>query len=454
MKDRLRYYLSLQRDGALRAGTRPFRQHYRDQWTGFTARRARRRSSSTFIGVTGSSAKTTTTCLLGHILEGHGNVYTQAKRNIIRHVRETAKAGKPSVDFVVSEVGVAQLGDMQPMADLLQPDVAIVTFIGLDHKSAFRNREAIAAEKGALVEAIRPGGLAVLNADDELVMSMADRTEARVVTFGRNRDADYRVVSASSSYPGPLTVYIVWLGGEIRIRSRLLGEHFWLSIVAAVAAAKELGVPVETIRERCASFQPVQNRCTPFATEDGPVFILDTAKAPWENLPLAMRVVETAVAPRKRIVIGQISDYAGNPRAKYRDAYRAARAVSDQVIFVGENAHRSKASQEDREAGRFIASRTAREVHQHIKNTAVAGEMILLKGSRNLHLERVALAWKHDVRCWVDRCGLLRDCVDCGLYETPFEEHEPILQERAAMARRRRWKKRLGRLVPLIGDRG
>jgi UDP-N-acetylmuramoyl-tripeptide--D-alanyl-D-alanine ligase len=175
------------------------------------------------------------------------------------------------------------------------------------------------------------------------------------------------------------------------------------------------------------------------------VFILDTAKAPWENLPLAMRVVETAVAPRKRIVIGQISDYAGNPRAKYRDAYRAARAVSDQVIFVGENAHRSKASQEDREAGRFIASRTAREVHQHIKNTAVAGEMILLKGSRNLHLERVALAWKHDVRCWVDQCGLLRDCVDCGLYETPFEEHEPILQERAARARRRRWKNRLAR---------
>ena len=453
MKDQLRYYLSLQRDGALRAGTRPFREHYRGRWRSFTARRARLRSDSTFIGVTGSSAKTTTTSLLGHILEGHGNVYLQAKRNMVRHVTETAKEGKPSVDFVVSEIGVAQPGDMQPMADLLQPDVAIVTFIGLDHRSAFRTREAIAAEKGALVGAIRPGGFAVLNADDDLVMSMADRTEARIVTFGRDRDADYRVVSATSSYPGPLTVDIVWLGGRIGIESRLLGEHFWLSVAAAVAAALELGVPVDTIRERCASFQPVQNRCTPFTTADGPVFILDTAKAPWESLPLAIRIVEKAVAPRKRIVIGQISDYAGNPKSKYREAYGAARAVSDQVIFVGENAHRAKASQEDREAGRFIASRTAREVHEHIKNTAFEGEVILLKGSRNLHLERVALAWKHEVRCWVDRCGLLRDCGDCGLYETPFEEHEPILRERAAGERRRRWNKRLARLVPLMGSR-
>lgn len=372
----------------------------------------------------------------------------------------TAKSGKESVDYVVSELGVAQLGDMQPMANVLQPDVAIVTFIGLDHKSAFRNREAIAAEKGALVEAIRPGGFALLNADDDLVMSMANRTEARVVTFGRNRDADYRVVSATSSYPGPLTVDIVWLGGKIRIQSRLLGEHFWLSVVAAVAAANELGVPIETVRERCATFQPIQNRCIPFATENGPVFIMDAAKAAWESLPLAIRVVESAVAPRKRIVIGHISDYFGSSNPKYRDAYRAARPVADQVIFAGENAHRSKASQEDRESGRFIELRTAREVHEHIKNTAVEGEVILLKSSRNLHLERAALAWKYDVQCWIDRCGLVRDCFDCGLYETPFEEHEPILQERAAAARRRMWKRRLKRLMlwrylrSAKGDRG
>jgi UDP-N-acetylmuramoyl-tripeptide--D-alanyl-D-alanine ligase len=448
MKDRLRYAFSLQRDGALRAGTRPFRQHCRERWARFTARRARRRSNSTFIGVTGSSAKSTTTCLLGHILEGHGSVYLQARRNTILPVTSTAKAGKESVDYVVSELGVAQLGDMQSMSGILQPDVAIVTLIGLDHKSAFRTREAIAREKGALVEAIRPGGFALLNADDDLVMAMADRTDARIVTFGRSRDADYRVVSATSSYPDPLSVEIVRLGGRIRIRTRLLGEHFWLSVVAAVAAATELGVPFETIQERCATFQPVQNRCTPFETDSGPVFILDAAKAPWEALPLALRVIENAVAPRKRVVLGHISDYFGDPNPKYRDAFRAARSVSDQVIFAGENAHRSKASQEDRESGRFIELRTAREVHEHIEKTAVRGEVILLKSSRNLHLERVALAWKHEVRCWIDRCGLPKDCFDCGLYETPFEEHERILRERAATARRSRWQKRLTRLMP------
>jgi UDP-N-acetylmuramoyl-tripeptide--D-alanyl-D-alanine ligase len=343
---------------------------------------------------------------------------------------------------------------MEPMARILQPDAAIVTFVGRDHWSAFRSREAIAAEKGALVEAVRPGGFALLNADDDLVMSMAGRTRSRVVTFGRERAADYRVVSATSSYPDRLTVEIAWLGGKVRIESRLLGEHFWLSIVAAVAAATELGVPVEMVRERCKTFQPILNRCTPLETEKGPVFIMDSFKAPWESLHHAIRVVESAVATRKRIVIGQLSDYSGSSTPKYRDAYRAARSVADQVIFAGDNAHRSKASQEDRESGRFVELRTARELHEHIKSTAVEGEVILLKSSKNLHLERAALAFEHDVKCWVDKCGVNRDCFDCGLYETPFEEHEPILRERAAGARRRRWKNRLRRLVPPVVRRG
>ena len=207
--------------------------------------------------------------------------------------------------------------------------------------------------------------------------------------------------------------------------------------MAAAATAIELGVPVETVTKRCATFVPLKNRCQYFPTDDGPAFILDAAKAPWETLLLAFGVVENAVAPAKRIVLGQISDYPGAAGSKYRDAYRAARTVTDQVVFVGENSHRSKASEEDRECGRFVETNSVRDVSDHIRNTASKGEVILLKSSQNLHLERVALAWKYDVKCWVDKCGLPIDCIKCGLYEHPFETHHGVAEKNSATINRR-----------------
>ncbi|TIX39278.1 MAG: UDP-N-acetylmuramoyl-tripeptide--D-alanyl-D-alanine ligase, partial [Mesorhizobium sp.] len=61
---------------------------------------------------------------------------------------------------------------------------------------------------------------------------------------------------------------------------------------------------------------------------------------------------------------------------------------------------------------------------------AVPGELILLKSSSNLHLERVALAWTHDVKCWVPVCGKRSGCQGCGLFEVPFEQHRAHVRKR------------------------
>jgi UDP-N-acetylmuramoyl-tripeptide--D-alanyl-D-alanine ligase len=391
---------------------------------------ARRASKATFIAVTGSSAKSTTTALLSHILGKHNEVCAQVFDNSLDDIANAIRSVGPTAKFAVVETGVNGSNQMTYFAKVLQPDIAIATLIGLEHYSAFRKKEAVAREKGFLVAGIRPGGFAVLNADDENVMEMSARTCERIVTFGRERVADFQCLAVSSRYPEPLSVEIAWRGGKEKIVSQFIGEHFWLSIVAAFAVAVELGVEVETIKEMCASFEPTLNRCQLLPTEEGPVFILDAAKAPWETLPLAIHIIDEAAAPRRRIVIGQISDYAGRAKQIYRDAYRMARAASEEVIFVGEHAHRSMANEEDRKSGRFIESKTAREVYDHINNTAIKNELILLKSSQNLHLERVALAWKYDVKCWVNKCGKYIGCEQCGFFEYPFDQHDAILRER------------------------
>jgi UDP-N-acetylmuramoyl-tripeptide--D-alanyl-D-alanine ligase len=195
-------------------------------------------------------------------------------------------------------------------------------------------------------------------------------------------------------------------------------------VVAAFACAHQLGAPVTLIKERLASFQPLLGRCSTHFIKDGPVFILDTVKAPYHSLYLPINMMSEFKAPRRRIVLGQISDYAGNPRPKYRDAYRASRMVADEVVFVGDHSHRSGAALEDILAGRFVEKRTVEEAAGYIKDTAIPDEIILLKTSRNLHLERIMLNFDHQVRCWEQNCEVDADCVRCGFSAVSFADRK------------------------------
>ena len=107
----------------------------------------------------------------------------------------------------------------------------------------------------------------------------------------------------------------------------------------------------ETIAARVASFAPISTRLGVREITDGPTFLLDTSKAPYHSILLPLEVLRTVTAPRKRFVLGQMSDYRGSSTPKYREVYNAARDVADEVIFVGPTAHKARASQEDIERG-------------------------------------------------------------------------------------------------------
>jgi UDP-N-acetylmuramoyl-tripeptide--D-alanyl-D-alanine ligase len=295
--------------------------------------------------------------------------------------------------------------------------------VALEHKSVYRDVEGVAAEKSQLAAAVRAHGVAILNGDDPLAAAMAAQTNARVVHFGRREGNDYRALDARAVFPERLQFTLAWRGGILPLRTRFVAEHFWLPAAAAAAAALELGVAPDTVADRLASFEPFLDRCGAADIPGGPHFIVDTAKAPWHSVKLAFDVLASATAPRKRIVLGHISDSSSNDRT-YRNAYRMARAVADEVIFVGDHAHRSKASQNDYDTGRFQNFVTAEQVASYIRATTLPGEVILLKGSVGQHLERIALAWMHEVRCWVPACGHRKGCIECGRYGESFDWHK------------------------------
>lgn len=390
---------------------------------------ARRRSGATFVGVTGSSGKSTTVALLSHALRGNHAVAMQLFHNTMFSLPKTLRGVPAGTEFVVTELGVQGPGTMRPMAALLCPDIAVVTRIALEHYSAFRSLAAIGREKGELLEFVANDGLAILNADDPHVMAMAARCRGRVVTFGWNEGADYRVLAAEGVFPDRLAVRIRTPEGIVDLRTPFAGEHFWLATAAAFATLCELGVDHAAAAERFASFEPPYDRFAAHSFANGPNFLLDAVKAPNDSIPTAIAMLARARAPFKRVVLGHISDYAGSSRKPYREAYRLAAAAADEVIFVGENSHRANAPEEHRRNGRFREFATTREAAEHIRRTARPGELILVKGSRNLHLERIVLEWTREIRCWEHKCGNTLDCTKCGLFAVPFEDHARIRRD-------------------------
>ncbi len=396
-----------------------------------SSRKARLLLTTPVIAITGSSGKSTTAALLSRILSEKSKVKSQIYFNSPDAVRKTFLRGESNQKFTILELGINYPGDMAKMAPVVCPDLAIVTLVGIEHYSSFRSREAIAEEKGILVESLRPGGTALLNGDDQHVMAMAERTTARIVTFGRGEHCDYRIISASASFPERMSMNVSCSHGNFLIKTRFTGSYFSLPTVAAFAAAVELGSAPTDAVESIACFEPPFNRCSVIEIPDGPTFILDAMKAPWESLALPFETIRNSKARKRRIVLGQIADFPGNPVSKYRSAVLHAKAVADEVILVTESKSITKSLKVESAQGGLVIAGSAREAFERIKSNTSAGEIILLKSSKNLHLERIAFAFREEVRCWENLCGLPESCEECGLYGIPFEDHSKARKKRS-----------------------
>jgi UDP-N-acetylmuramoyl-tripeptide--D-alanyl-D-alanine ligase len=423
------------KDSSFRGAVRRWRESYLFQVKMAIATRKRRSMKSMrVIAITGSSTKSTTTAILRHILSQHhrvvGNDFDNGLNTIVRILKNAPR----NSEFAVLEVAAGKTPQIERGARIMRPDVAIVTMIGLEHFSAYRTKEAIAHEKGHLVEALSASGIALLNADDEHAMAMAGRTAARIVSFGLQANADYRAQDITFDLRDGLRMRVSGHGHDVEIGANLFGRHFYLPVLAAVACALELGISPEVVQRAVASFSGIIDRCGVFPVSGGPVFVIDTCKAPLHSITLPMDALGEIDAPRKTIVIGQISDYGGDPKKAYSVAARHAASVADRVFMVGPKAGKARfdAANSSCEFARF---EDLSDLARHLKETAMAGEAILLKSSGNLHLERAALALQTDVNCWAEECGVDSNCFSCGLYTVPFHEHPQAKGARKRLAR-------------------
>ena len=328
-------------------------------------------------------------------------------------------AGASTLHYVYETASIGP-GSIARQLDILRPHIGVVTTIGTDHYREFRSLEAVAREKGDLVERLPPTGTAILNIDDPHIRAMASRTRARVVTFGLSPEADIRGSDVVSSWPDRLSLTVTHREMKAHLDTQLVGEHWATSVLAAIACGVSCGLDVETCAKAIAIVEPVFGRYSVHGNVGGAAYVLDSAKAPYWTIASGLKFVGSASAPRKTIVFGTISDYAGKAGRYYRRVARKALEVADRVVFVGPHSSHVAALRQGNGGAKLFAFPTAYQASAFLGLRPLPGELIYIKASRTTdHLERIMLSQLDHVVCWRERCRRMDSCFDCDRYRQP-----------------------------------
>jgi UDP-N-acetylmuramoyl-tripeptide--D-alanyl-D-alanine ligase len=208
-------------------------------------RAARARARARVVGVTGSVGKTSTKEMLRVVLGGQGRVHAaEASYNNHWGVPLTLARMPADSDFAVIEIGMNHPGEIAPLARMAQLDVAMITIVAPAHLEAFASIEGIAHEKAAILEGLVAGGTAVLPADlavTPILLAKARQTGARVLTFGANALADYRLETVQIG-DAATVVQATRQGAPVLYKVRSPGRHFAANGLGALAVADALGL--------------------------------------------------------------------------------------------------------------------------------------------------------------------------------------------------------------------
>lgn len=372
---------------------------------------------TTMIGITGSAAKTTASRFLHHLLNQNDQAFLSAFANTSRHIQHRICAIKKNIKHAVFEISGHMPGAINESCQYIKPDIGIVTVVATDHFSNFRSIKNVALEKVSLVKNIPKSGLVFLNADDSNVIKMRSETEATVLTYGVNPDADYRAINLTADSSGRIQFICEYKNESAQFDIGLVGLHFITPVMAGIACAHQLGTSLLELAERAKSFTQTPGRCSVHHNGSGPFFICDTEKAPYQTLPLALDVLKIFKnAPRRTLIIGTVSDKGGTTRKRYDAVTRNDEDFIDRIIFFGESASHAKPSKSQLASGNTFFYTTIQEVRDFIKSTQISNEVILLKGSSKADkLERIAIDYDRDVTCWIDNCTVAENCFSCAL---------------------------------------
>jgi UDP-N-acetylmuramoyl-tripeptide--D-alanyl-D-alanine ligase len=343
------------------------------------------------VAVTGSNGKTTTKELAAGVLATRWNVLRPERSfNNQWGLPLTLLQLGPEHQAAVLEIGTNARGEIAALTALAAPTVGVVTTVAAVHTEFLGSLDGVREEKVALVRALPADGVAVLNADDPRVAGMARDTRARVVTYGRAVTAHVRVTGDVVEDERGLAFTLEAGGAQQPVLVGLAGRHNLTNALAAAATGVALGLPLADIARGLSTVRPVAGRCV--WRQAGEVTILDDT---YNASPVSVRAALDTVAAHRRgrrvvVVLGDMLELGALTEPAHREVGRQVAALpADELVGVGRATQ--AAVEAAREAGLTEARHltTFEDTVAHLLKRLVAGDLVLVKGSRGMRMERV-----------------------------------------------------------------
>ena len=400
----------------------------------FLARRMIRRYDPIIIGITGSVGKTSTREAVYAVLAKKFFVHTAEKnynneigmpltillmrhhgKNILRWGFSLLTAFSKSFfikdrypEVLVLEYGVDRPRDMDFLISIARPHIAIVTKIGAVpvHVEFFKDPDALAGEKEKLVASLPSDGYALLNQDDPAVRAMRVRTAARVLTFGKSLEADFRIMNSElrmkndeefGRVPAGLSFKIQYKGAvtQVFLPSALGAPQLYAAGAAALVGIL-MRMDIDEIVSALAEYAPPQGRLRILSGIKHTLIIDDTYNAAPESMREALLLLESLFAKRKIAVLGDMLELGRYSEEAHREIGRMVGSYVDILLTVGPQA---RLIGEEMKLLRKAKSRGGVEKVFSFANAISAGKMlesllrpgdaVLIKGSQGIRMEKI-----------------------------------------------------------------
>ena len=348
------------------------------------ARHHRRTLGTRIVGITGTNGKTTTKELLAAVLGQKYNVlYTLGNFNNDIGVPKTLLRLKPEHEVAVVEMGASHPGDIKTLVELVEPDLALITNVGMAHLQGFGSFEGVVKTKGELYDFMRQSkrGKVFIDANNPHLMGIAEGLD--LVTYGTPARPDLfvsgKVVSAAPF------LRFAWQreggGAWNEVQTHLVGAYNVLNMLAALSVGLFLGVSAEEANRALANYVPSNNRSQLEETAHNKL-IMDAYNANPTSMSVALNNFHDMEVPHKMAILGDMLELGAVSQSAHQAIVdQLSQLTLDEVWLVGPEFARTSCA--------FRKFNNVEEVIAELKKHRPESHYILVKGSNGIHLDKL-----------------------------------------------------------------
>ncbi len=344
------------------------------------------------VGITGSVGKTSTKETIASVLSQKYRVLkTEGNYNNEIGLPLTVFQIRPEHQVAVLEMGIDHFGEMHRLASVSQPDICVITNIGLAHMENLGSRDGILKAKTEVFDHLKPDATVILNGDDDKLCTVSQVQGKAPVFFGldSSRDAWADGIENLGLRGTRCTLHLP--AGDVRVHIPLPGEHMVYNALAGACAGLALGLSLEEIREGLATLRTIAGRSNLIDT--GSLLIIDDCyNASPASMKSSLDVLATAEG-RKVAVMGDMFELGpGERELHYNTGVYAARKGIDVICCIGSlsrSTWEGARSQRTADSGSVLYFETRDEFLDKMKNVIQKGDTVLVKASHGMEFSKI-----------------------------------------------------------------